>query len=196
MRMASSRRIGAPDAKNRTVLLDAAERIMLEKGYAAVTSRKVAERAGLKPQLVHYYFRTMDDLFLEMFRRRADEGLKVQAEVVNAPNPLRALWEFGMDPAGVAVTMEFIALARHRDALRSEIARYSELFREGQREAARQVLSRSGYDLSKIPPVVVSVLLTSISRVVVMEEALGLSAGHKETVELVEWCLARLEESR
>lgn len=191
--MASSRRIGAPDAKNRTVLLDAAERIMLEKGYAAVTSRKVAERAGLKPQLVHYYFRTMDDLFLEMFRRRADEGLKVQAEVVNAPNPLRALWEFGMDPAGVAVTMEFIALARHRDALRSEIARYSELFREGQREAARQVLSRSGYDLSKIPPVVVSVLLTSISRVVVMEEALGLSAGHKETVELVEWCLARLE---
>jgi len=194
--MASSRRIGAPDAKNRTVLLDAAERIMLEKGYAAVTSRKVAERAGLKPQLVHYYFRTMDDLFLEMFRRRADEGLKVQAEVVNAPNPLRALWEFGMDPAGVAVTMEFIALARHRDALRSEIARYSELFREGQREAARQVLSRSGYDLSKIPPVVVSVLLTSISRVVVMEEALGLSAGHKETVELVEWCLARLEESR
>lgn len=194
--MASSRRIGAPDAKNRTVLLDAAERIMLEKGYAAVTSRKVAERAGLKPQLVHYYFRTMDDLFLEMFRRRADEGLKVQAEVVNAPNPLRALWEFGMDPAGVAVTMEFIALARHRDALRSEIARYSELFREGQREAARQVLSRSGYDLSKIPPVVVSVLLTSISRVVVMEEVLGLSAGHKETVELVEWCLARLEESR
>src|SRR5690606_12429239 len=194
--MTSSRRIGSPDAKNRTVLLDAAERIMLEKGYAAVTSRKVAERAGLKPQLVHYYFRTMDDLFLEMFRRRADEGLKVQAEVVNAPNPLRALWEFGMDPAGVAVTMEFIALARHRDALRSEIARYSELFREGQREAARQVLSRSGYDLSKIPPVVVSVLLTSISRVVVMEEALGLSAGHKETVELVEWCLARLEESR
>ncbi|MGI9209956.1 MAG: TetR/AcrR family transcriptional regulator, partial [Rhodococcus sp. (in: high G+C Gram-positive bacteria)] len=34
--MASSRRIGAPDAKNRSVLLDAAEQLMVESGYAAV----------------------------------------------------------------------------------------------------------------------------------------------------------------
>ena len=45
--MASPRRIGAPDAKNRTVLLDAAESLMLEEGYAAVTSRRVAAQAGL-----------------------------------------------------------------------------------------------------------------------------------------------------
>ena len=51
--MTSSRRIGAPDAKNRVVLLDAAEQMLLEEGYAAVTSRRVAHRAGLKPQLVH-----------------------------------------------------------------------------------------------------------------------------------------------
>ncbi|MEU5844481.1 TetR/AcrR family transcriptional regulator [Rhodococcus sp. NPDC047139] len=191
--MTSSRRIGAPDAKNRTVLLDAAEQLMLEKGYAAVTSRRVAERAGLKPQLVHYYFRTMDDLFLEMFRRRAEEGLAIQAEVVRSDKPLRALWEFSIDPAAVAVTTEFIALARHRDALRREIARYSELFRTGQRDAARAALARSGYDMARLPPVVVSVLMTSISRVVVMEEALGLTAGHAETFELVEWCLSVLE---
>ena len=42
--MASARRIGAPDAKNRGVLLDAAEQLLLEEGYAAVTSRRVAER--------------------------------------------------------------------------------------------------------------------------------------------------------
>lgn len=191
--MASSRRIGAPDAKNRTVLLDAAERLMLERGYAAVTSRRIAERAGLKPQLVHYYFRTMDELFLEMFRRRAEEGLAIQADMMKSDRPLRALWEFSTDPAAVAVTMEFIALARHRDALRSEIARYSELFRIGQRDAARAALARSGYDMTRLPPVVLSVLMTSISRVVVMEEALGLTAGHAETFELVEWCLSVLE---
>src|ERR1700756_1229947 len=73
--MAAERRIGAPDAKNRVVLLDAAEQLLLEEGYAAVTSRRVAERAGLKPQLVHYYFRTMEDLFLAVFHRRAEEGL-------------------------------------------------------------------------------------------------------------------------
>ena len=77
--MTSARRIGAPDAKNRGLLLDAAEQLMIEEGYAAVTSRRLASKAGLKPQLVHYYFRTMEELFLEVFRRRAEEGLEVQA---------------------------------------------------------------------------------------------------------------------
>ena len=84
--MASARRIGAPDAKNRGVLLDAAEQLLLEEGYAAVTSRRVAERAGLKPQLVHYYFRTMEDLFLEVFRRRAEEGLGVLKTALKSPH--------------------------------------------------------------------------------------------------------------
>jgi len=191
--MASSRRIGAPEAKNRTVLLDAAEQLMVESGYAAVTSRRVADRAGLKPQLVHYYFRTMDDLLLEVFRRRAEEGLRFQEAILGSPHPLRALWEFSTDPTAVAVTTEFIALARHRSALRSEIARYSELFRVGQRAAAEKVLAGTRYDVSRIPPVVVSVLMTSISRVVVMEEALGVTSGHAETIELVEWCLGLIE---
>src|SRR5215470_9049592 len=82
--MASERRIGAPDAKNRTVLLDAAERLMLEEGYAAVTSRRVAEKAGLKPQLVHYYFRTMGELYLAVFRRRADQGLEAQSAALKS----------------------------------------------------------------------------------------------------------------
>src|SRR5258708_37148964 len=86
--MTSARRIGAPDAKNRGVLLDAAEQLLLEDGYAAVTSRRVADRAGLKPQLVHYYFRTMEDLFLEVFRRRAEEGLRVLATALASPQPL------------------------------------------------------------------------------------------------------------
>src|SRR5690606_18752606 len=63
--MSAPRRLGAPDAKNRTVLMDAAEQLMLEQGWATVTSRRIAEHAGLKPQLVHYYFRSMDELFLE-----------------------------------------------------------------------------------------------------------------------------------
>ena len=78
--MTSARRIGAPDAKNRGLLLDAAEQLMIEEGYAAVTSRRLANKAGLKPQLVHYYFRTMEELFLEVFRRRGEEALEVHAQ--------------------------------------------------------------------------------------------------------------------
>jgi AcrR family transcriptional regulator len=194
--MTSARRIGAPDAKNRGVLLDAAEQLMLEEGYAAVTSRRVAEKAALKPQLVHYYFRTMDDLFLAAFRRRAEGGLDAQAQVLQARQPLWALWRFSIDPAATAITMEFIALANHRKALKAEIAYYAERFREEQRKALSMVLDRYGLNVGdpvEVPPLVWSVLMTSVSRVLVIEQALGMSAGHAETVEFVERYLHRLE---
>ncbi|MDT5020141.1 MAG: hypothetical protein QOG47_406 [Mycobacterium sp.] len=191
--MTSARRIGAPDAKNRAVLLDAAEQLMLEEGYAAVTSRRVAERAALKPQLVHYYFRTMDELFLAAFRRRAEQGLEVHAMVLQAPQPLWALWRFSTDPAATAITMEFIALANHRKALKAEIALYAERFREEQRKALTTILARYGVDPVKFPPLVWSVLMTSVSRVLVIEQALDMSAGHRETVEIVESYLRHIE---
>jgi AcrR family transcriptional regulator len=191
--MTSSRRIGAPDAKNRGVLLDAAEQLMLEEGYAAVTSRRLAERAGLKPQLVHYYFRTMEDLFLAVFRRRAEEGLQVQARALQSPQPLWALWRFGTDPTATRITMEFAALANHRKSMRAEIGYYAERFRDEQRKAISTALQRYDIDADDVPPVVWSVLITSVSRVLVMEQELGMSAGHKETVELVERYLTRLE---
>ncbi|MGB6205422.1 TetR/AcrR family transcriptional regulator [Mycobacterium sp.] len=191
--MTSARRIGAPDAKNRGVLLDAAEQLMLEEGYAAVTSRRVAEKAALKPQLVHYYFRTMDDLFLAAFRRRAEEGLEAQAQALQSSQPLWALWRFSTDPAATAITMEFVALANHRKALKAEIAYYAERFREEQQKALSTVLRRYGADAAEVPPLVWSVLMTSVSRVLVMEQVLGMSAGHAETVGFVERYLLRLE---
>lgn len=191
--MASARRIGAPDAKNRIVLLDAAEQLMVEEGYVAVTSRRVAERAGLKPQLVHYYFRTMDDLFLAVFVRRAEEGLAIQARALKSPQPLWALWRLGIDPSATRLTMEIMGMANHRKALRSEIARYSELFRDEQTKAMTAALDSYGIDASEVPPVVWTFMAASVSRVMVMEQALGMSAGHAEVLQFCEDWLRRLE---
>lgn len=197
--MTSARRIGAPDAKNRVLLLDAAEQLMLEEGYAAVTSRRLANKAGLKPQLVHYYFRTMEELFLEVFRRRAEEALEAHAQMLKLPQPLWALWRFGTDPAFTRISMEFMALANHRKDMRAEIAYYAERFREEQRQAVATALERYGSKIQDggqdidIPPVVWTVLMSSLSRFLVLEQAIGMSAGHAETVELVENYLRRLE---
>ena len=189
----AARRIGAPDAKNRGLLLDAAEQLMLEEGYAAVTSRRLASRAGLKPQLVHYYFRTMEELFLEVFRRRAEEGLEVQAKALRSDQPLWAAWRFGTDPAFTQLSMEFMALANHRKDMRAEIAYYAERFREEERKAVAAALQRYGAEVEDVPPVVWTVLMTSLSRFLVLEQAIGMSGGHAETVELVERYLRRLE---
>ena len=127
--MDSPRRMGAKDSLTRTKLLDAAERLMLEEGYAAVTSRRVGREAGISSQLVHYYFRTMDDLFLEVFRRRAEEGFGRFARAIEAQPSLRTIWSSMTDGRGSVFNLEFAALANHRKAIRAEMASYAERFR-------------------------------------------------------------------
>jgi AcrR family transcriptional regulator len=191
--MSATRRIGAEDSATRTALLDAAQQLMLEAGYAAVTSRRVAAKAGLKPQLVHYYFRTMDDLFLALLRRGAEQNLERQERALASAQPLRALWEFSSDPAGTTMTMEFAALANHRKTIRAELAAYGEQFRRLQAEALASVLQGYGIDPDTIPTEAVLVLITAISRILVMEGALGMTSGHAEMRALVERVLARYE---
>jgi AcrR family transcriptional regulator len=187
------RRLGAETSKSRSALLDAAERLMLQEGYAAVTSRRVAASAGLKPQLVHYYFRTMDDLFLALFRRRAEQGLERQALALASLQPLWALWGLSRDPRGTALTMEFVALANHRKAIRSEIASSAERYRSDQLRGLEPVLAEYGI-VEACPPLVFTVLLSSISRFLVIEsETLGMTTGHADTIAFVEEFLTRLE---
>jgi len=150
----SSRRLGAADSQTRARLLDAAERLLLEDGYAAVTSRRVGAAAGLKPQLVHYYFQTMDDLFVEVFRRRADESLEHFARAVAADPSLHTLWRLNADPRGAALMIEFAALANHRKSIRAEIARYAERSRAAQLDALAVGLADAGVTPDVMPPVV------------------------------------------
>jgi AcrR family transcriptional regulator len=190
----SSRRIGSQDSKTRTQLLDAAEQLLLEEGYAAVTSRRVAARAELKPQLVHYYFRTMDDLFLEVFRRRAEENLtRVEREISSDDVSLRSLWALNDDPRGAAFTVEFIALANHRKEIRAEIARYAERYRAAQIDALRAALARRGVTAEAVPPEAALLLMTGLSQVMALESALGVSAGHDAARAFVDRAVARLD---
>jgi AcrR family transcriptional regulator len=193
----TARRLGTETSKTRGALLDAAERLMLEEGYAAVTSRRVAARAGLKPQLVHYYFRTMDDLFLALFRRRADQAQVRQDRAVASEQPLWSLWELSRDARGTALTMEFTALANHRKAIQAELSASAERYRAGLLEGFRSVLARYDVDQVAYPPIVCAVLLTSISTFLVIEQAmLGMSTGHAETVAFVDDLVRRLEGDR
>ncbi|HEX9034991.1 MAG TPA: TetR/AcrR family transcriptional regulator, partial [Streptosporangiaceae bacterium] len=89
--------------------------------------------------------------------------------------------------------MEFSAVANHRKAIRAEIARYAERFRADQVEALSALTERYGIDSGTCPPAVLAVLMTSITRIISMEQALGMSAGHDETLALVEQYLQRLE---
>ncbi len=189
----SSRRIGAVDSKTRAQLLDAAELLLLEEGYAAVTSRRVAARAALKPQLVHYYFRTMDDLFLEVFRRRAEENVARIERAIATDGSLRVLWQLNADPRGARFNIEFVALANHRKAIRTEIARYAERFRAAQLEAVTAALDALGVGDDVLPPIVALLMITGVSQVLALEDALGMTAGHDVTRSFIERTITGLD---
>lgn len=55
-RRGPGRPTGARSPRTRNALLAAARALMSEKGLPRVTLREVAERAGVQPALVHYYF--------------------------------------------------------------------------------------------------------------------------------------------
>jgi AcrR family transcriptional regulator len=189
----SSRRIGSKDSKTRAKLLDAAEQLMRAEGYAAVTSRRVAAQAELKPQLVHYYFRTMDDLFIELFRRRAEENVSRFEQAIAEDGSLGNLWRLNADTRGAMFTLEFMALANHRKALRTEIGRYAERFRSAQIDALHNALAASGVPDDQFPPITALLLMTGLTQVLALEDALGVTSGHDTTVAFIEQAIARLE---
>ena len=195
--MVATRRLGAETSQTRAALLDATEQLMLDSGYAAVSSRRVAAVAGVRPALVHYYFRTMDDLFLAVFRRRAEQGLAHQQRALESAQPLWALWEASRAPRGAALTMEFAALANHRPAIRAEIVAAAERNRAQQVDTLAGVLARHDIGVDECPPIVAAVLMSSVSVLLAIEQgSLGMSTGHAETIAYVEKFLHQLEGER
>ncbi|MDL4816467.1 TetR/AcrR family transcriptional regulator [Actinomadura opuntiae] len=191
-----ARRSPVDDSASRTALLDATQQLMLEEGYAAVTTRRLGAKAGLNNALVFYYFGTMDNLFVELFRRGAERSLERLKRALRSPQPLWALWDLTHDYSSNALTMEFIALANHRKAIRSEIAAYSRRFRAVQLEMLSDVLEGYGVDPERWPPVTLILFMTGISRFLHIEEGFDLDVGHAETVAVIEREIRALEGDR
>ncbi|MEV0354651.1 helix-turn-helix domain-containing protein [Nocardia sp. NPDC050697] len=194
--MKTERASRADGAATRVALLDAAEQIMLDEGYAAVSSRRLAARAGVNPGLVYYYYDTMDNLFVELFRRGAEHSYRRQREVFADPQPLWGLWEAIHEQSRTALTMEFISMAGHRKTIRAEIADSSRRFRELQLEEVGRILA--GYPEVPAPwtATTVVMLMSSVSRLLRMEEFFDIDTGHAETVAVIEDFLRTVEGER
>jgi AcrR family transcriptional regulator len=181
-----------PDAA-RAHILDAAKQIMLEEGYAAVGTRKVAEAAGVSVTLVYYYFPTADDLFIALYRHTSGAEAAKQQQALASDAPLAALWRDLNDPARAALGVEFLALANHRKSIRSEIIRHAEAARARQAEALARILDPVQVLDRPCPPVCMATLLMSVARTLIQEDGVGIALGHDETRTFVEALISRLQ---
>jgi AcrR family transcriptional regulator len=191
--MATSPKSDAAGRDTRTRILDATEELMLEEGYAGVSSRKVSARAGLKSKILHYYFATMDDLFIAAFQRREDEHFAQFAGAAASATPLRDLWTLAIDAANSKLYLEFNALASHRPKVREFIARSNARDRLAMTTALQSVFQRNGIDTGLYPPEAVATAIAGMARVFATDKALGTEEGHAAVLRIVDRVLSWIE---
>lgn len=186
----AARRIGAENSATRAIIIDATEALIRDEGYGAVSTRRVAAEAGLKPSLVHYYFPTTDDLLLAVCKRGADVSDAMIEVALASPDPLHSLWEFFADPSRTAISLEFMALANHRKAIRAHILEHSEAMRARQVAALEKVLAGRLAEVEGLTAEGLMLIMAGIGRALIMEGGLGVRAGHGDARAFVESLLA------
>ena len=189
----SPRRSPTEDSRSRTELLDAAQQLILEEGCAAVTARRLAAKADRSPQIIHYYFDSMDDLFAQLVRRGAKHGFQRLARAVESPQPLRELWKLSTDPTTAALSTEYLALAHHRKAIATEVAEAGTQFRLAQQAAFTRALAHHQVSTGDVALGALLLALEGMARVIVMERSVGNTTLHDEAISAIEAMLTRLE---
>jgi TetR/AcrR family transcriptional regulator, regulator of autoinduction and epiphytic fitness len=190
-RTAPTRRMGVESSATRAQLIEAAGKLLRKEGCAAVTARRLAEKLGLKRQIVHYYFSTIEDLLIAVIRRDSEEVRERLMQALESDEPLRVICELGSD---VPLTIfEFAALALRRKAIQAEIRRYMVEIRKIETAAIARYLERRGIEPT-LAPVVTAILMGSIAHTLAMERALGVSEGHAEMKAVIDRCLQAFAE--
>ena len=141
-------------ATTRTALLDAALACLIEEGYANLTTRNVAERAGVSQGTQMHYFPTRARFVAEAVRHvafklatelREQEGLRARDERRRLEELLDHVWEIHTDPVFQA-TMELWVAARTDAEIRSamdEVTRdVTRLIAEGAQELFPDLMDR------------------------------------------------------
>lgn len=192
-RMVETRRPRAATLEKRGRILDAAEQIMLKDGYAAVTSRRVEAEAGIK---LHYHYGSLDELFVAVFRRRAERSVERLREALTSEQPLRAWWELASDPRGTALLVELTAAANHRALLQAEVAELARDARRMEMDSLASILDEYGIDPQEFPPPLVAAAVQGLALVVVQDEVRGFDTAHADAKAALERLLDRLEGER
>ncbi|OBB33717.1 TetR family transcriptional regulator [Mycolicibacterium peregrinum] len=185
---ASGRRVGAETSKTRDTLLDCVEKMMLEDGYASVTYRALATKAGVTPSLVQYYFPALDDIFIAAISRYSTRNLEYLDKMLakRADEPLHALWEYSWDEATGALMTEFMALGNHRKSIQAEIASVTESARKAQLDALTAKFGEDAHPVGGLSLPALQLLISSLPKFLNLEKGIGVQTAHAELTKAFE----------
>ena len=167
---------------------------MREDGYAAVTSRRVGERAGLKSQLVHYHFGTMDELFQAAFRRSDRRFFAEALKTVSSKNPLQQIWKNSRFVEGGGVVAEYVAAANHRKVLQDELVQSWSRFRALFNTVVSKQFEETGIPVCDLTPRIMNFLISSIGKAIIEETSLGYTEDHDEVIAFMDKLIEKISD--
>ena len=192
---------GASQARTRATdaLLDAAERLLVQQGYAGITSRVLAGEAGVNNGLVHYYFGSMEEVLVQVLERFTERLIVRQRAMYAGPGSFlekwRTAWRYQEDDlrAGYSkIWLELQALAWNQPQLRARVARVDGEWRAVLSEAIGRVLEEYGV-AETFPPGAVVALVATFAQGFALERLSGVTKGHAELLDWIDAWLQSLE---
>ena len=194
-----------PMAQNETVdaFLDAAERLLISVGYAGISARRLAEEAGANHGLIHYYFGSMEQLFLQVLERFTDRLIVRQRAMYAADAPFLEKWRAAMgyldadfESGYQKIWFELQALAWNHPELRERVALVQGQWRTALAEAFTSAIGEYGLDAEQFPMEAIVTLVATFNEGIILERLSGITRGHAELLAMIDRWLARLEEAK
>jgi AcrR family transcriptional regulator len=176
---------GASHGRRETVavLLDAAERLLVEQGYGAVTTRNLAERAGVNHGLVHYYFGSMEEVMVQVLERFTARLIERQRTMYASDRTFvekwRAAWAFQQEDLASGyskIWLELQAMAWNRPELRARVQQVNEEWRQVLTEAFAPALREYGFGALSLDATVS--LVMTMAQGYALEKLSGIDEGH------------------
>lgn len=180
--------------------LDAAERLLIAVGYANISTRRLAEEAGLNHGLVHYYFGSMEHLFVRVLERFTGRLIVRQRAMYAADIPFIEKWRAAMgfldedlENGYQKVWFELQALAWNRPELKARLARVHGQWRQVLREAFANALAEYNLDTDRFPLEAMTALVVTFNEGIILERLSGITEGQAALLAMIDRWLVSLE---
>jgi AcrR family transcriptional regulator len=175
-------------------LLDAAERLLADVGYAGVTTRRLAKEAGVNHGLVHYYFGSNENLLMHALERFTKRLIARQRELYAADVPFAEKWRTAMgylvsdDVSYQKIWLELQALAWNNPGISERLAQVNAEWRVVLTEAFDQPRRELGI---KLPLDALVSLVMAFNLGIIIERLGGIETGHGELLDWIEQWISR-----
>ncbi len=189
---------GSPRHETEVRFLDAAERLLVEVGYAGISTRRLGEEAGANHGLIHYYFGSMEELFLQVLERFTDRLIARQRAMYASALPYIEKWRAAMrylddDRPYQKIWWELQALAWNRPEYQPRVQQVHAAWCDAMREAVGEALGRYRLEGGPLGTDEWITLIVTMNEGIIMERLSGIRRGHDELLAAIDRWLGDLE---